>query len=177
MLCLPAALARLAQPVLDSCGRVLRHIPAPVRQHKRNAGAGSDGDSFASGRRTVDVYAALYLAQFLFNTLYDNPQPVWDVMNYVSALAIFIALAANFAHMRSQSGGDEQLNLARLGAHVLFYANAVLAIWFFRNWIYVLTLDEGASASVPVDVIWDFVAVIIPLVLATTGRRLWQRGV
>ena len=123
------------------------------------------------------LYAALYLAQFLFNTLYDNPQPVWDVMNYVSALAILIALAANFAHMRSQSGGGEPLSLARLGAHVLFYANAVLAIWFFRNWIYLLALDEGASARVPVDVIWDFVAVMIPLVLATTGRRLWQRGV
>ena len=122
------------------------------------------------------VYAALYLAQFLFNTLYDNPQPVWDVMNYVSALAILIALAANFAHMRSQSGGGEPLSLARLGAHVLFYANAVLAIWFFRNWIYLLALDEGPSASVPVEVMWDFVAAMIPLVLATTGRRLWQEG-
>ena len=122
------------------------------------------------------MYAALYLAQFLFNTLYDNPQPVWDVMNYVSALAILIALAANFAHMSSQSGGGEPLNLARLGAHTLFYANAVLAIWYFRNWIYLLALEEGESASIPIDVIWDFVAVMIPLVLAATGRRLWQRG-
>ena len=63
------------------------------------------------------VYTALYLAQFLFSTLYDNPQRVWDVMNYFSALAILIALAANFQHMRSQSGGGEPLNLARLGAH------------------------------------------------------------
>ena len=98
-----------------------------------------------------------------------------------------IAIIALFAHIRklvgawlsssrSQSGGGEPLNLARLGAHALFYANAVLAIWYFRNWIYLLALDEGESASVPVDVIWDFVAVMIPLVLATTGRRLWQRG-
>ena len=123
------------------------------------------------------VYAALYLAQFLFNTLYDNPQQVWDVMNYISALAILIALAANFAHMRWQPGGGEPLSLARLGAHALFYANAVLAIWFFRNWIYLMTLDDGSSTSVPIDVIWDFVAVMIPLVLATTGRRLWNRGV
>lgn len=122
------------------------------------------------------VYAALYLAQFFFSTLYDNPQRVWDVMNYVSGLAILIALAANFKHMRSHSGGDEPLNLTRLGAHILFYANAVLAIWFFRNWIYLLALNEGESTSVPVDVIWDFVAVMIPLVLAATGCRLWQRG-
>ena len=121
------------------------------------------------------VYAALYLAQFLFSTLYNNPQRVWDVMNYVSGLAILIALAVNFKHMRSHSG-DEPLNLSRLGAHILFYANAVLAIWFFRNWIYLLALDDGESASIPVDVIWDFVAVMIPLVLATTGYRLWQKG-
>ncbi|MDE2802894.1 MAG: hypothetical protein OXK21_08425 [Chloroflexota bacterium] len=119
------------------------------------------------------VYAVLYLAQFLFSTLYDNPQPVWDVMNYISGLGILVALIVNFGHMRSQSGSDEP-TLSRLGAYALFYANAVLAIWFFRNWIYLLALDAGESASVPVDVIWDFVAVMIPIVLATTGSRLWQ---
>ena len=119
------------------------------------------------------LYAVLYLAQFLFSTLYDNPQPVWDVMNYVSGLGILIALVVNFGHMRSQSASDEP-TLSRLGAHALFYANAALAIWFFRNWIYLLALDAGESASVPVDVIWDFVAVMIPIVLATTGRRLWR---
>ena len=119
------------------------------------------------------VYAALYLAQFLFSSLYDNPQPVWDVMNYISGLGILVALIVNFGHMRSQSGSDEP-TLPRLGAHVLFYANAALAIWFFRNWIYLLALDAGESASVPVDVIWDFVAVMIPIVLVITGRRLWR---
>ena len=121
------------------------------------------------------VYAALYLAQFLFNSLYDNPQQVWDVMNFVSGAGILIALVANFGHVRSQSGSDEPTP-SRLGAYVLFYANAALAIWFFRNWIYLLALDAGESASVPVDVIWDFVAVTIPLVLATTGRRLWRNN-
>ena len=89
------------------------------------------------------VYAALYLAQLpLQQSLYDNPQPVWDVMNYVSGLGILVALIVNFGHMRSQSGSDDA-TLSRLGAHVLFYANAALAIWFFRNWIYLLALDEG----------------------------------
>ena len=119
------------------------------------------------------VYAALYLAHYLFSSLYDNPQPVWDVMNYISGLGILVALVVNFGHMRSQSGSDDAM-LSRLSAHVLFFANAALAIWFFRNWIYLLALGEGETASVPVDVIWDFVAVTIPLVLVTTGRRLWR---
>ncbi len=119
------------------------------------------------------VYAGVYLAQFLFSSLYDNPQPVWDVMNFVSGAGILIALIVNFAHMRSQSG-DGPVTVARLGAYALFYANAALAVWFFRNWIYLLALDAGESASVPVDVIWDLVAMMIPLVLATTGQRLWR---
>ena len=121
------------------------------------------------------LYAALYLAQFLFSTLYDNPQPVWDVMNYVSGLGILVALIVNFGHMRSQSGSDEP-TLSRLGAHVLFYANAALAIWFFHNWIDLLALDAGESPGVPADVIWDFVAMMIPILLATTGWRLWRTG-
>ena len=119
------------------------------------------------------VYAGLYLAQFLFSSLYDNPQPVWDVMNFVSGAGILIALIVNFGHVRSQSG-DEPVTVARLGAHVLFYANAALAIWFFRNWIYLLALE---SATVPINVIWDFVAMLIPLVLAATGLRLWRTSV
>jgi hypothetical protein len=119
------------------------------------------------------VYAGVYLAQFLFSSLYDNPQPVWDVMNFVSGAGVLIALIVNFGHMRSQSG-DGPATVARLGAYVLFYANAALAVWFFRNWIYLMTLDAGGSASVPVDVVWDFVAMMIPLVLATTGWRLWR---
>ena len=119
------------------------------------------------------VYAGLYLAHYLFSSLYDNPQPVWDVMNFVSGAGILVALAANFAHMRSQSGG-EPVTVARLVAYVLFFANTALAVWFFRNWVYLLTLDEGETASVPIDVIWDFVAMLIPIVLVTTGRRLWR---
>ena len=52
------------------------------------------------------VYAALYLAQYLFSALYDNPQRVWDVMNVVSGVGILIVLAVNLRWMRSQSGGE-----------------------------------------------------------------------
>ena len=121
------------------------------------------------------VYAALYLAHYLFSSLYDNPQPVWDVMNFISGLGILVALVVNFGHMRSQSGSDDA-TLSRLSAHVLFFANAALAIWFFRNWIYLLALGEGETASVPVDVIWDFVAVTIPLGARHHGAQALANG-
>ncbi len=119
------------------------------------------------------AYSAVYLAQYLFSALYENPQRVWDVMNIVSGLAILVALGVNFGQVRSQSG-DEPLTPARLGAHVLVYSNAALAIWFFHNWIRLLTLEQGEYTSVHHEVVWQLIAMMIPLVLATTGWRLWR---
>ena len=121
------------------------------------------------------VYAALYLVQYIFSALYENPQRVWDVMNIVSAAGIVIALAVNFLGVCSQSPG-ESTTLDRVSGLALFYCNAVLAIWFFHNWIRLLTLEEGESTRVHHDVVWQLIAVLIPLVLATTGWRLWRRN-
>ena len=120
------------------------------------------------------AYSALYTAHFIFDTLYDA-QPVWTVFNIISAAGIVVALAANLAHMRAQEASGPDI-VRRLGAYALFYANAALAIWFFRNWVHLLALEEGESVSVHSDVIWLVVAVLLPLVLATTGWRLWRRS-
>ena len=119
------------------------------------------------------AYSALYTAHFIFDTLYDA-QPVWTVLNVVSAAGILIALAANFVHVRAQSGQQADI-VSRLGAYALFYANAALAVWFFRNWVHLLALEEGESVSVHSDVVWMLIAVLIPLVLSTTGWRLWSK--
>ncbi len=119
------------------------------------------------------VYAAVYLAQYLFSALYDNPQRVWDVMNVVSGVGILIALVVNLRGVLSQPAG-ESTTLTRVGAHALFYASAALAIWFFHNWIRLLTLEEGESTKVQHEVVWQIIAVMIPLVLATTGWGLWR---
>ena len=118
------------------------------------------------------AYSAVYTAHFVFDTLYDA-QDTWAVLNVVSAVGIAAALAANVAHVRAQAGAGADV-AARLGAYALFYANAALAIWFLRNWVHLLALEEGESVSVHSDVIWMVIAVLIPLVLATTGRRLWR---
>ena len=118
------------------------------------------------------AYAALYTAHFVFDTLYDA-QPIWTLFNIVTAVGIATALPVNFAHLRAQAGAD---TVPQLGARALFYANAALAIWFFRNWVHLLALEDGGSVSVHSDVIWLVIAVLVPLVLAATGARLWRRG-
>jgi len=118
------------------------------------------------------AYSTLYSAHFVFAALYDAG-PVWTVFNVISAAGIVIALAANLADVRALAGSGPDI-AARLGAHALLYANAALAIWFFRNWVDLLALEEGESVSVHSDVIWLVIAVLLPLVLATTGWRLWR---
>lgn len=120
------------------------------------------------------AYSALYVLHFIFDTLYDAG-PIWAAFNVISAAGILIALAVNFAHMRAQFG-QQAVTVSRLGAYALFYANAALAIWFFRNWIHLLALEEGESVSVHSNVIWMVVAVLIPLVLATTGWWLLRKS-
>lgn len=120
------------------------------------------------------AYSALYTAHFIFDTLYEA-QPIWTVFNVISAVGVLISLAVNFSHMKAQSG-LEPVTVPRIGAHVLFYATAALAVWFFRNWVHLLALEEGESVSVHSDVIWLVIAVLIPLVFATTGWRLWRCG-
>ena len=117
------------------------------------------------------VYAAVYLAQYLFSALYDNPQRVWDVMNVVSGLGILTALAVNWREARRQS---VDAAWAGAGAWALFYANALLAVWFFHNWIRLLTLAEEESTTIYHNVVWQLIAGMIPLVFATTGWRLWR---
>ena len=120
------------------------------------------------------AYSALYTVHFIFDTLYDAG-PIWTVLNIISAAGIVIALAVNLAHMRAQAGSGPDI-VPRLGAYALFYANAALAVWFFRNWVHLLALEEGESVSVHSDVVWMGIAVLIPLVLATTGWRLWGKS-
>ncbi len=119
------------------------------------------------------AYSALYAAHFVFDALYDAPL-IWTVFNVVSTAGVLIALTANFAHMRAQSG-QQAATAPQIGAYALFYANAALAIWFFRNWVHLLALEEGESVSVHSDVIWLVIAVLIPLVLTTTGWRLRRK--
>ena len=120
------------------------------------------------------AYSVVYTAHFIFDTLYDAG-PTWTVLNVISAVGILVAMAVNFTHLRAQFG-QQEVTVQRLGAYVLFYANAALTIWFLRNWVHLLALEEGESVSVHSDVIWMIIAVLIPLVLVTTGWRLWQKS-
>ena len=47
-------------------------------------------------------------------------------------------------------------------------------VWFFHNWNRLLILEAGESTKLHHEVVWQLIAMMIPLVLATTGWRLWR---
>lgn len=109
-------------------------------------------------------YAGLYTAYYIFDTLHD-PGSFWPVFNVLSAIGIVVALGVNIDHARTRR---DALTIA------LLYATVVLAIWFFRNWVHLLALEPGEAVNAHTNVIWMLIAVLIPLVLGTTGWRLWR---
>ena len=126
------------------------------------------------------INAIAYAAQFVFNDLYQDgqglePKHIWQVIDYVAVVVILATLAVNFMRLRSlPPSGGEAISAEQLGAYILFYATAALTLWFFHNWIDLLTLAEGKSVSVYNNVIWKFIGVVFPLTIGTTGCILWR---
>ena len=119
-------------------------------------------------------YVVAYTAQYILSALYDSGG-VWSVMNVISAIGILVALVLNIDHAYRHSGpASEATDKERLGAGLLVYVNIGLSVWFFHNWIRLLMLNDGESVQVHHDVIWQFIAVLIVLVFAATGWRLWH---
>ncbi|MCY3749335.1 MAG: hypothetical protein OXG64_08575 [Chloroflexi bacterium] len=117
-------------------------------------------------------YTVVYVAQFVGSALYEGSGQVWAVLNVLSALAIAVALGFNLRRLVSLS--PQHPPDARLSAQALVLANAALAIWFAHNWLRLLILPAGESVPVPHDVVWQAIGVLIPLVLVSTGWRLWR---
>ena len=125
------------------------------------------------------VYPFVYLTHYIFHPLYEDAISagnIWQILNIASAVAILIALAANYRNLRSQRANEGAVTAERLGAYVLFYATAALTIWYFHNWIDLLMLEEGESVAAHTNVIWELIGMMIPLVVGTTGCALWRKA-
>lgn len=129
-------------------------------------------------RRILGAYAMLTAAavavHFVVTPLYDDGStgfPVWKVFNWFMAPAVVLALATGaigkFRLDRDEGGVGDAVRA--LEANVLFYASAVLALWFFWNWFGDLTSREEAS-------MWAFIDPLFVLVVGACGRRLWREA-
>ena len=111
--------------------------------------------------------------QFLAWRLYDSGA-VWEIVNYVSLVAIALAFYFNLDRKRKSDGSiDGSINREYLESNVMYFATMVLAALFLFNWLNLLV--NGASEvgeEVMHDVVWVVVDVLIILVSGATGGYL-----
>ena len=97
-----------------------------------------------------------------------EPYPVWEVLHWFMAAAILIALVSVFAQKRrlhADSGVREHLSV-----NALFYALLGVGLLFFRSWP---SLLRGGEQDL---FVWGSINMILPVVLAAVGMRLWRVG-
>ncbi len=97
-----------------------------------------------------------------------EPYPVWEVLHWFMAAAILIALLSAFADKRRLGASDEPRE--QLAVNALFYALLGVGLLFFRSWP---SLLRGGEYDL---LVWGSINMVLPVVLAPVGMRLWRRS-
>ena len=97
-----------------------------------------------------------------------EPYPEWEVLHWFMAAAILIALVSTFARKLRLGPGDGVRE--HLSANALFYALLGVGLLFFRAWP---SLLRGGEQDL---FVWGSINMVLPVVLAATGVRMWRAG-
>ncbi len=127
----------------------------------------------------VAVVVAVYFAinPFLVNVI-DVPR-IWLILDVLMAVGLALGLAYNCAHKRAMGGRDDGEPVTRgyLGANVVFYLNAGVALLFLNNWFSLLAFGSVSLGDNHTSwVIWAVVDTMLPIILGITGCRLWRES-
>ena len=117
-----------------------------------------------------NVLAALAVAaKFVFGV----PQPSWDVMNWIMAAGIIVALAGSLYCKRQFDADGEAASDARrfLDVNVPFFAALGLFIAFGFMWS--LELNDLSAAHGPAS-LWPYVNTAFVIISGMTGVRMWN---
>ena len=107
--------------------------------------------------------------QFIAWRLYDSGA-VWEIVNYISLVAILLAFYFNWERKRRSDGS---INREYLESNVMYFATTVLAALFLVNWLNLLVNGaKDVGEEVMHDVVWVVVDVLIILVSCVTGTYL-----
>ena len=103
------------------------------------------------------VFVAVW---FVVNPFFDA-SGVWDVANYLMAVALVAALVFNTRRMFE----ERTVNLC-------LYLTVGVALLFFRNWFLEMSGADGDDSTT--GLVWIVVNVLFPLTAGATGLALWR---
>ena len=117
------------------------------------------------------VFVAVW---FVVNPFFDV-NGVWDVANYLMAVALVAAPLLNARRTvedRAGERGDYDF-LGRAEVNLCLYLTAGVALLFFRNWFLEMSGADGDDSTT--GLVWVLVNVLFPLTAVATGLALWRK--
>ncbi len=124
------------------------------------------------------VVAAIVAIQTIIEPVYhtstdESPySSAWDIINWLSAISIILALI--FGYMRMRSVGEDSSVQEFIAANTLFYGFIFTAIIFFWNWFGILGIGSDFTA-VSMDtrsLVWILFDAIFPALNIAMGIHL-----
>ena len=124
------------------------------------------------------VIAAIVAIQTIIEPVYhtstdDSPySSAWDIINWLSAISIILALI--FGYMRMRSVGPDASVQEFIAANTLFYGFIFVAIMFFWNWFGIMDFASDFTA-VSMDtrsLVWILLDAILPPLNIAMGIHL-----
>ena len=124
----------------------------------------------------LGVAALAVAVQFMFGAFYEELVDVggiWNILNWLMALGLVIALIVSFHHKRRlDRPADGAVTREYLEANVIFYVTVVLVLWFFWNWTDDLMAVESQGQTH--RNIWVWINPLFVPIAAVTALRLWR---
>ena len=121
----------------------------------------------------VGLTAVAVLIHFVLGPVYEDvldSGDIWTILNWFMAFAVIVALVVTFQAKRDAESGDCDTN-TYIRVNAKFYAAAVLAVLFFRNWV-----DEMAGGGSDGDVngnYWVLIDTLYVILMAWVSLHLW----
>ena len=121
----------------------------------------------------VGLTAVAVLFHFVLGPVYEDAVEgldVWGVLNWFMAFGVIVALVVTFLAKRDAGSDDCDTN-TYIAVNAKFYAAAVLAVLFFRNWV-----DEMAGGGSDGDVngnYWVLIDTLYVILMAWVSLHLW----
>ena len=131
----------------------------------------------------LGLTALAVLAHFVLEPFYEDSIDtvrVWGILNVFMAFGAVVALAATFIDKRRIGSGENSTTKEYIAVNTAFYAAALLAIWFFWNWVYAtplfapLTSDDIGSDLFNIHLLyWGFIDPLYIIITTVVSIHLW----
>ena len=127
--------------------------------------------------RLLAAYNVLVALAVTVKSVFDVPQPDWELLSWLMAPAVVISLAAAYLFKRLfyaySLNSDDVLRFLDVNVH--FSAAAILFVGYGFQWsAYLNALAWGRSSLSHTGSLWIYVDTLVIMVAAVMGVRMWK---